>query len=406
VTVDVVADPRSAHAHGLLRNRRFTALWCAVGAANLADGAFQVALPTVLVAGDEPIWSIPLVLGASRLPWVLLTLSAGVLADRFDRRTLMIGSYLTRGASVLVVALGAALHAPLVVVAVIAAFCIGAAETLGDTTAHTVTPAVVGRERLVRANGLLQSTELTANLLVGPACAGLLALASPTAALIASAVAYGLAAIAAATLPGVRANQATRLVRLSAGLVYLLHARRLLLFAVSIGLLNLGYAMFQSGLPLKVFGAGDGELVLGLYWAASGLVCLGLGGITSWLIDRFGNLAVLLAGVAGMGAGYLVVGLQDDRWLMGWGSALTGSLVLVNVVTVSYRQSVVPDVLLGRVTAAYRLLAFGGFPVGSLLAGLLVTRSGVDLVLLSALFPVGAAAMLFVIAHLIGDSRL
>lgn len=378
----------------------FLALWGAVGMANLADGVFQVALPVVLLADGGPAWSVPVVLGASRLPWVLLTLHAGLLADRLDRRTLLIASYALRGVAVVLLAVSEVLAWPLVSLAVVAAFCVGCAETVGDTAAHSVTPAVVAKERLMQANGRLQSTELSANLLVGPACAGFVATVSHTAGLTLAGVLYVAAAGCAALLPAFRTQaDALEPARLTDGLRYLLGSPRLRLFAASVALLNLAYALFQSALPLKVFDSPQGGFDLGVYWALSGLVCLVLGSLVERLVDALGPQRVLLGGVVGLGAGFATVGLADDRWLIGAGTSLTGGLVLVNVVTVAYRQSVVPDHLLGRVTAAYRLLAFGALPVGSLIAAAAVGRTGVDAIVLIAVAPVCAAATLFVLSY-------
>ena len=90
---------------------------------------------------------------------------------------------------------------------------------------------------------------------------------------------------------------------------------------------------------------------------------------------------------------------------MGFGTALTGCLVLINVVTVSYRQSVVPDHLLGRVTAAYRLLAFGALPLGSLVAAGVLAAWNVDAVILMAALPVCASAVLFTLAYRSAEQR-
>ena len=99
-------------------------------------------------------------------------------------------SYIMRGLADLLVAISAAFGWPLVAIAVIAAFLVGCAETVGDTTAHSVTPAVVHKDDLMRANGRLQSTELSMNLLVGPAFAGLIATTSQTAGLVAAGLLY------------------------------------------------------------------------------------------------------------------------------------------------------------------------------------------------------------------------
>ena len=54
----------------------------------------------------------------------------------------------------------------------IAAFCIGVAETIYDTSAQSILPKIVGREQLSRANGRLYAAELTANQFIGPPLGG------------------------------------------------------------------------------------------------------------------------------------------------------------------------------------------------------------------------------------------
>lgn len=386
----------------LWRNGDFVSLWSAVGLANLGDGVFQVALPIVLIVHGSPASSVPLVLGAGRMPWAVFALHAGLLVDRSDRRVLLGASYALRGLAVTAIALAVSLRLPLVPTAVFAAFCVGVAETVGETAVHSVTPGIVTGEELVRANGLLQSTELTTNLLIGPTCAGLIAAVSPTAGLVVVGVLYVAAAAnvrGLRRLPG-RTDQQAR-PRLTDGLRYLSRSGSLRAYALAVGLLNLAYAIFQSVLPLKVVGGGaQGRVLLGLYWGASGVVCLVLGLLSPWLVRRMGARGTLLIGVSGLAFGFCVGGLSDDRWVLGAGVAATGVLVLVNVVTVSYRQSQVPSHLLGRVTAAYRLIAFGAFPIGSLVAGVCVGWFSLSTALLVTLVPTGIAGVLFGLTHL------
>jgi MFS family permease len=69
----------------------------------------------------------------------------------------------------------------------------------------------------------------------------------------------------------------------------------------------------------------------------------------------------------------LVSGLTSSFWLfwaMGLVAALTGTLW--NVITVSLRQSLIPDRILGRVNSGYRFLGWGMIPVGSFLGGVIV----------------------------------
>jgi hypothetical protein len=71
--------------------------------------------------------------------------------------------------------------------------------------------------------------------------------------------------------------------------------------------------------------------------------------------------------------------------------ALGGAISVVwNVVTISYRQRVVPVELLGRVTSAYRMIGFLGMPAGAVLAGLLTHAVGV-----SRTYLIGGFTLLF-----------
>ena len=68
-----------------------------------------------------------------------------------------------------------------------------------------------------------------------------------------------------------------------------------------------------------------------------------------------------------------------------------------NVVTVSLRQRIVPDALLGRLNASYRLLAWGSQPIGALLGGLIAQVAGLQVVFLIA----GAMIALLLVARTI-----
>jgi len=85
-------------------------------------------------------------------------------------------------------------------------------------------------------------------------------------------------------------------------------------------------------------------------------------------------------------------------WLVGASFAISGaSGIMWNVVTVSLRQRIVPDALLGRVNASYRLLAWGSQPLGALLGGLIGQAIGLQAVFLLA----GAVTALLLVARTI-----
>jgi predicted MFS family arabinose efflux permease len=88
-------------------------------------------------------------------------------------------------------------------------------------------------------------------------------------------------------------------------------------------------------------------------------------------------------------AGLLVMGLTVRPVVAALGVIAVGTgSTLWNVLTVSLRQRLVPDHLLGRVTAAYRVVGFAAMPVGAVIGGLVAHRWG-----LRAPFLVGAASL-------------
>jgi MFS family permease len=81
--------------------------------------------------------------------------------------------------------------------------------------------------------------------------------------------------------------------------------------------------------------------------------------------------------------------LTSSPWWVGAAGIIAGTGVIWNVITVSLRQRIAPDHLLGRVNAGYRLLAWGTMPIGAALGGLLADGIG-----LRATFLVTAAGAL------------
>jgi hypothetical protein len=86
---------------------------------------------------------------------------------------------------------------------------------------------------------------------------------------------------------------------------------------------------------------------------------------------------VLFASVWVSGLSFIVVGVTSAPWLAGVALAANGCTVVIwNVVTVSLRQTLTPEALLGRVSATYRLLAWGSMPLGAMMGGALATQWG------------------------------
>ncbi len=363
------------------------------GLSNLADGIFQVALPIVTLGVTRDPGAFAAVTLALRLPWLLFALPAGAYADRLDRRRTMLLISLGRavvigGLAAIVVSGGETLW-----LLCAAAFVLGMGETLFDTSAQSIIPSVVPADDLSRANARLYAVELTANQFIGPPIGGLIAGIAAAAALGGSAGAYVLAAVVLALISGSfrpeRTGPATRLRHdIAEGARYLNRHRLLRTLAILVGISNLTWTATLAILalyaiepgPMGLPEAGYGALLaVGAAGALVGTFIVPsmerlLGRSRALLVSYVGFSALeglpgLTASVPAVAASFFVAGAMGIAW---------------NVITVSLRQRIVPDRLLGRVNAGYRLLAWGTMPLGAALGGLLGDLFGLRAVFLTA----------------------
>jgi len=108
------------------------------------------------------------------------------------------------------------------------------------------------------------------------------------------------------------------------------------------------------------------------------------------VIRTVGAGTALLTAVVVSGLAYFVVALTSNAYLVGVMGALGGFLAIVwNVITVSLRQAIIPDELLGRVNSVYRFLGWGMMPIGAALGGLVASAFG-----LRSTYWIGGAALL------------
>jgi MFS family permease len=105
------------------------------------------------------------------------------------------------------------------------------------------------------------------------------------------------------------------------------------------------------------------------------------GYVSPWLSKRYGSGTCLAVAVLSMAVTQAVTGFLSNWVLVAVVAAVGAALgTLWNVITVSFRQTVIPDELLGRVNSVYRFFAWGSIPIGSAIGGLvvLVARSFVS----------------------------
>src|SRR5829696_365518 len=368
-------------------------LWSASAASNLADGVFWIAFPLLAVRlTDSPVL-IAGVAVVGRLPWIVFVLVAGALADRLDRRRTMVGVSLLR--TVIALVIGAAVVSGMdsLILLYVAAFVLGVGETLFDTAAQSVMPSIVERDDLSKANGRLYAVELTMNQFVGPPLGGLLAGVAIALAFVGSAAAFAVAAVALALLsgsfkPAARAERTSVVADIREGLAYLWHHRLLRTLAIMVGTMNLANAAAFSIFVL--YAVSPGPMGLDEFGFGILMTTLAIGSLVgSFLVERverwLGRARLLTITVVCTAVTVAVPGLTTNAWIVGASFAVSGfGIVLWNVVTVSLRQRIVPDALLGRLNASYRLLAWGSQPIGALLGGILGEALGLRAVFLVA----------------------
>jgi MFS family permease len=374
----------------------FWRLWSADTISSYGDGISFAAFPLLASTITADPRQIALVSVGEYLPWVLFGLLAGVFVDRVDRRRTMWAVDAARTAVLVVFALAIVAGANTVLLLAVVAFLLSSGGLLRDNAASAILPSVVATDRLERANSWLQGSVLLGNSMIGPPLGAVLfslGHALPFAV-------DGLTFLAAAALV---LSMRTRTVAVSAGA-----PRRSIGADLREGLAWLrNHALLRTlCVLLLVFnGAGAAALAVLVLYAKT---TLGLGPIGyGLLISTYAVGGVLGASAASLArrslgpypaivaavlmsfAGLLVMGLTVRPVVAALGVIAVGTgSTLWNVLTVSLRQRLVPDQLLGRVTAAYRVVGFAAMPIGAVIGGFVAHRWG-----LRAPFLLGAASL-------------
>src|SRR4051794_17838324 len=149
---------------------------------NLGDGIGLAAGPLLVSSQTQDPIYVALAALLQRLPWLLFGLWAGVLADRHDRRRMVMRVDLARAGVLLALSATILTGTAGVAVILVAMLLLGAAEVFTNTASQTLLPMVVAPADLAIGNARLMAGFLTTNQLAGPALGAVLfaaAVASP-----------------------------------------------------------------------------------------------------------------------------------------------------------------------------------------------------------------------------------
>ncbi len=361
-------------------------LWWANAISSTGDGAFVAALPLLAVTISRDPRLVAVVTAAGYLPWMVLSLPAGALVDRYDRATLMWRAQAVQAAVVAAVAIGVIFRVANIAVLGLAGLLLGSAEVIFSNAAQAVLPTLVPPELLPKANGSQQASLTVGETFLGPPVGSLLFAAAATLPFALDAASFAGSAALLAGLPRTElsgtvtsGNRRPKIrTQVAEGLRWLYRHRLLRVVAVLLGVFNFANQMGQAVLVLLATQTLHvGTRGYGLLLAVTALGSVAGGLVSPALTRRLGMLPTLIVSGAVDAAVFAGLGLAPDPavaalMLAGQGFAVT----MWNVVTVSLRQQVVPAHLLGRVNSVYRMLGWGLMPVGALAGGFVAHAAG------------------------------
>lgn len=346
----------------------------------------------------------------SMIPWLVLSLPAGVYIDRFDRRKMMVIANFIRAALFGLIAFSAATGSLSIWIFMAILIGVGCCEVIFDMSAQAFLPQIVPDHLLEKANGRLSSLELITNTFIGlplGAWAFVFAVGVPFGV---DAASFALAAAFVATIripsSEVAVNN-SREVRnsfkadLIEGLRWLWSNKLIRTLAIMLGITNMT-TMFGDAIFVK-YAAEE----LGVTGRAYGFL-LALTAIGSILGGLLGDKIAKRLGIAqSIVYSYFVFGFVGIIYFFMpyvWAVAIAATLMGLagttwNVVTVSLRQRVIPTELFGRVNSVYRFIGTGSIGIGALIGGQIAYSTNLRM-------PFLAAAVLGLLALAVGGPRL
>lgn len=377
------SEPEVAGRHpaSLWRNRDFLLLWGGQAVSTIGAQASQLAFPLLVLFLTRSPAQAGLAGAVRATPYLVLSLPAGALLDRWDRKRVMILCDLGRALALGSIPVAFAIGRLSLVQLYLAALLEGTLYVGFDLAEISCLPRVVSKEQLPAATARNQATEASSALL-GPALGGALYGLGAALPFLADALSYT-ASVASLLLirtpfQGERTAARRRLLpEVAEGFRWLWHQPLILFMALLSGGIN--FLAAGSVLVVIVLAQHQGASapVIGLILGVSGVGGL-LGALLAPAIQRrvsFGRAIILsLWAIALIWPLYAIA--PNPLALGGIAALLFVTGPIYNVVNLSYRLAVVPDALQGRVSSVVRLISLGVIPLGLALSGFLLQQVG------------------------------
>jgi MFS family permease len=351
---------------------------------NVGDGIALAAGPLLVASQTRDPLLVSMALLSQMLPILLFGVFAGAIADRLDRRRIVIVVNLLR--AIVFVALSAAIVSETVNIAVVllALFMLGTAETFADVATSSILPRLVQREDLGIANARTNGAFLLTNQLIAPPIGAFLFTVGMALPFGATALTFALGAVLVSrvvmsTATEARAQATSIRADMVEGVRWLIAHPPMRTLALTIVLFNVTYGAAWSVLVLYA-GERLGMDALGFGLLTTAIAIGGIVGTLSYgsLERRFSLGDIMRVGLVIETVTHLVLALTTLPAVALAMMVIFGAHAFVwGTTSTVVRQRAVPDELLGRVTGVYHVGVIGGIVVGTPIGGLLARTFGI-----------------------------
>jgi MFS family permease len=371
----------------LFRNRDFLKLWSAESISLFGTQVTLLALPIIAATTlNVTPFEFGMLATIEFLPFILLSLPAGVWVDRLRRRPILIAGNLVRAAALISIPIAFALDALTIWQLYVVGFINGCATVFFDVAYQSYLPSLVDRDQIVDGNAKLQ-TSYSAAQITGPGVAGVLigAVTAPFAILLDS-VSF---VVSALFMFAIRRHEGTPEPKLNElggrpsmrseiieGLRYVGRQRLLRSIAATTGASNFFSNVVYSILILYLVR----ELsftpeVLGLAFSIGAIGFLLGALIANRVAMRFGVGPTIVGSTLLFGPSALLIAIAPADMAAPFvaASVFVGGLggAIYNINQVSLRQAITPERMQGRMNATMRFIVWGTIPLGATLGGFL-----------------------------------
>ena len=350
----------------------------------IAAGVSMIALPWLVLDGGGSATAAGLVYALGVFPYVVFGLVAGVVGDRYNRRTIMWIAHATQIAAALVIPAWAVLGHPPLGIILVAAFAIGTSRVFVDAAVFGAIAAIIGRERFIEGQATL-SAAWAIGYFAGPALGGvLIAAIGPAFTLVAEAVMFALAMtmILRVRRPldaDDRSAGEAAIAMAREGLAVIWRSPRVRAYTwLSIAWNLAAAASAALVVPLLRESLNLTSLQAGIVLAVGSAVGLGVPTLLGRLVPRHGPGRVSAATTAASALAILATGLAPGFVTVAVANGVRSlaDYALLSTI-IGERQRGVPDRLQARVGISGRMIAVAAIAAGAVIGSVLSEPLGV-----------------------------